>query len=96
MHTGPDWVGLATATSPSFAARGLHIKPTTGLSNATKSTRIDGFVFVGTGKQSSGPIRGINPAVFCWYARTDMPIVKVTRNERKRSLKGIRRMFELG
>ncbi|KAL6721369.1 hypothetical protein ACLMJK_000472 [Lecanora helva] len=77
LPTGPDWVSLAKATSASISARGLHIKPTAGLSSATKSTRIDGFVFVGNSKQTSAPIK-----------------VKIGRNDRKRSLKAIRRIFE--
>jgi hypothetical protein len=31
----------------------MHIKPTAGLSNATKSTRVDGFTFVGNGNLAS-------------------------------------------
>ena len=57
LHTGPNWVNLASATSPSISAQGLHVKPTAGLSNATKSLRVDGYVFVGTGKQSLAPIK---------------------------------------
>ena len=74
----------------------MHIKPTAGLSNATKSLRIDGFVFVGTSKQSSGAIRGNNLRECLWLRDADIHVVKVARNERKRSLKAIRRVFEIG
>ena len=97
LHTGPNWASLAGATSASISARGLHIKPTAGLSSATKSTRIDGFVFVGNSKQSSGPIKGGYPKFnFGLLPVLISFIVKVARNDRKRSLKAIRRIFETG
>ena len=56
--SGVDWVGLSNATSMSIYAKGLHIKPTTGLQNATKSSRINGFVFVGTNSFATSTIKG--------------------------------------
>ena len=53
-----DWIGLSTATAESIYTKGLRIKPTAALSNATKSTRVDGFTFVGSGILASSATKG--------------------------------------
>ena len=53
-----DWIGLANAIAESIYTKGLRIKPTAALSNATKSTRVDGFTFVGNGDLASSAIKG--------------------------------------
>lgn len=44
----------------SIVAKGMHIKPTVGLINATKSIRLDGFTFVGNSTLASSATKGIN------------------------------------
>ena len=53
-----DWIGLTSATAESIYTKGLRIKPTAALSNATKSTRVDGFTFVGSGILASSATKG--------------------------------------
>ena len=45
----------------SIVAKGMHIKPTVGLINATKSIRLDGFTFVGNSTLASSATKGKNP-----------------------------------
>ena len=44
----------------SIVAKGMHIKPTVGLTNATKSIRLDGFTFVGNSTLASSATKGKN------------------------------------
>lgn len=95
-----EWVNLVSATPPStIFLEGLHIRPTAKLSTATKSTHWNGFTFVGTGTLPRSTAKGkcnqsrrfaLNMNFLTLIAAT------VPRFKRRRSLKELKRLLELG
>ena len=95
-----EWINLASATPPStIFLEGLHIRPTQKLSTATKSTHLNGFTFVGSGTLPRSTTKG-EPNRNCWYI-FDINLLTlfaatVPRFKRRKSLKELRRLLELG
>lgn len=95
-----DWINLASATPPStIFLEGLHIRPTQKLSTATKSTHLNGFTFVGSDTLPRSTTKGerntddrftISTNFLTRFAAT------VPRFKRRKSLKELRRLLELG
>lgn len=56
--TRQEWINLVAPNSASIYRGGLHIKPTEAYSNATNSTRLDGFIFVGNNEIALNTTKG--------------------------------------